>query len=403
MKYENIIFLTLRPLTHFEIKKWNFDLLKKEGFKVICFNLENIIFKKQITRRQSLKNDLLVKSIDEFDVLIKKFSTNSIFIDNIVELGNLKPSHEKIFRILKRNSADYICCSSGELPGYFSCKKKILDKLKILFFIRVIPFFKNPYKLIYYSEIAILNFLRKYTNIYPQPKFIFGGPSLKKSGKNMRLSYKNIIPVNSFDFTECFNYKKRNPYLHVSDENSCVFLDEFVIAHPDLNVIGMAPPNEKEYFDKINSFFTFIEKTKKLKIVIAAHPRSNYSKMQSVFGGREIIYGKTIDLVAKSKLVLMHKSTSLSFAVFFSKPIVFMKIPGYSPNHSENVFVEVMAASVGKTALIIDSHSYNLDDISLKIEPKYYLNYYRNYIKTDSKTNKGRWEVIASVLKSVQS
>ena len=55
-----------------------------------------------------------------------------------------------------------------------------------------------------------------------------------------------------------------------------------------------------------------------------AHPRSNYEKHPELFKKYKIIKGKTIDLVKNSKLVLMHCSTSVNYAVIYKKPIIIL-------------------------------------------------------------------------------
>ena len=59
-----------------------------------------------------------------------------------------------------------------------------------------------------------------------------------------------------------------------------------------------------------------------LKVIIAAHPKSKYSK--DVFGGREIYYDRTPELSINSKFIIAHHSTAISYAVLGYKPIIFI-------------------------------------------------------------------------------
>jgi hypothetical protein len=87
--------------------------------------------------------------------------------------------------------------------------------------------------------------------------------------------------------------------------------------------------------------------------VIAAHPSSKYSKES--FGNREIIYGKTGELVKASDGVITHYSTSYVFPILFNKPLLFI-----TTNHMKPVKnglykrMQRRASELGKVAYNID-------------------------------------------------
>lgn len=104
-----------------------------------------------------------------------------------------------------------------------------------------------------------------------------------------------------------------------------VFLDEYYPLHTDVDYLGISSPiSVEEYYSKLRSFFDYLEKTYNVHIVIAAHPRSDYSESTDYFGSRSVLKGQTARLVHESAFVLVHDSTSINFAVLFKKPVIFI-------------------------------------------------------------------------------
>ena len=99
-----------------------------------------------------------------------------------------------------------------------------------------------------------------------------------------------------------------------------VFLDEYIPFHPDYQSMGVEPPaSADEYYPKLCTFFEFIEKKFDLRVIVAAHPRSNYDLTKKYFGDRQVIKGKTTQLVKDSVFVIAHASTFCRFCGFIQK------------------------------------------------------------------------------------
>jgi hypothetical protein len=102
-----------------------------------------------------------------------------------------------------------------------------------------------------------------------------------------------------------------------------VFLDEYFPFHPDYFCQGVKPPTTaSEYYPKLRKLFEKIEKEFSQPVIIAAHPRSNYSTDQDFFGQRRIVRGETAQLVKNASLVITHCSTSNSFTAIYQKPLL---------------------------------------------------------------------------------
>ena len=140
---------------------------------------------------------------------------------------------------------------------------------------------------------------------------------------NYKISSKTkIILSHSFDYYKYLEFSKLKikPNLKY---RFAVFLDEGVTGHPDYHYLNLNPfCDHQVYFEELKKLFDILENKLDLKIIIAAHPKIDYSKFKNEFS-RKIFYNKTIELVKNSNLVLSHMSTSINFAVIYNKPIIF--------------------------------------------------------------------------------
>ena len=129
----------------------------------------------------------------------------------------------------------------------------------------------------------------------------------------------------------------------------------------------------------MNNFFSKIEKKLNLKVIISAHPRSNYNNEFNPFQGRKIIFGESINLVKKSYLVLTHASTANNFTVAYKKPVFFINSKKYSEYFS--LTIETFSSEFDKRPIDISS-DYDIDFNDALIDENIYQNYMEKYIKS---------------------
>ena len=102
-----------------------------------------------------------------------------------------------------------------------------------------------------------------------------------------------------------------------------VFIDQYLPHHPERYLERGAPQVDAErYYPVMRAFFDRLERVLGLPVIISAHPRAHYEPKDPRFGGREIAYGQTAELVSTSKLVISHGSTAINFAVLLKKPLL---------------------------------------------------------------------------------
>jgi hypothetical protein len=205
-----------------------------------------------------------------------------------------------------------------------------------------------------------------------------------------------ILDVHFYDYDK-FLMENEKPS-HV-DPKVGVFLDECLAFHPDN--IDMAVPAVKveEYYPLLCTFFDYLEQTRGVRIIVAAHPRSKYDEMPDLFGGRAVIRGKTVELVKKAGFVILHQSMSLNYAVLFEKPMIFITTDKVEEYLIEDPSPEWLATFFGKKL-------HNLNDTieidftkELTVDRKAYRAYRNAYIKKDGSPELPFWQIVANRIK----
>jgi hypothetical protein len=411
-KITKIIFLTLRPVSEFEEDKWGFGYLRSQEFEVEIFDLTKILNKGQDLHKKiidsvsnSLKGDFIhhINSYRELDFIVQRFSDNAIFIDYLTGVSAVTLRTERVFRILKKNNARYTFLLSGELPQLSSSATDARSKGRILLS-KVIKAINNPSKLLNYFSSKVIRILTKSRIIYPLPTLIFGGNSevLESYIRRHNFDKRKIVPIHSSDYDACILFLRKFGNKFPENQDICVFLDEAATHHSDFDILGMKPAIADLYFSTINHFFDFVEENMSLKVVIAAHPRSDYDSMPGVFSGRTIIKGQTVELVARSKLVVMHMSTALSYAVFFRKPVMALKIPGLGVNNQMNLMVEAMGAAIGSVPIDLDRDKLTSDLLQQDCNLEKYAEYESRYMKSLGADEMSTWEIVAKIIKNIE-
>lgn len=128
----------------------------------------------------------------------------------------------------------------------------------------------------------------------------------------------------------CFNYDR---YLSSISQNTesidtttIVFLDEpGPLFNNDYALTGDTVHKTIDvWYPALCRFFDHLEAIINAKVIIAAHYKSAFPSPSEVFGGRNVFYGRTRELIQKSKLVITEQSSAVAFAVIYKKPIFFI-------------------------------------------------------------------------------
>ena len=185
------------------------------------------------------------------------------------------------------------------------------------------------------------------------------------------------------------------------DDNVGVFLDSYMPFHPDCVFVGRPPlGGPDEYYPIVCSFFDWVEREHSVRVVIAAHPRSDYENHPDYFGGRPVIKNKTAKLIKQSRFVITsHACTAMNYVVLFGKPALFLQLDAiinslrYGTNEGE--MFQAMTRVLGKKPLTLHNvHSVDWE-YEMRVDEAAYAWYRNAYIKRDGSAEKLFWQIVA--------
>ena len=201
------------------------------------------------------------------------------------------------------------------------------------------------------------------------------------SGSASKCSNREFeIRSHAFDYDIFLKEKDRKR----SGRSYVLFLDNGMTNHPDYIKLNLSPYcTDEVYFPLLNSFFDKVEESTGLPVIIALHPRIINNKSNSVkFGNREIITGKTAELVKDAKLILNHDSSSVNFVALWKVPMIFITTDQiekalYPEMESQDQFLQTKRLNI--------NHPYN--DMNFFEIAKKPISQYNHFIEKFIKVN----------------
>lgn len=391
MTINRIVILVESPFTARDFNRYGIDILKRKNFQIEVWDFTPFL-------RSSLYQQHKVKKIEDFEEC-KLFYSRKIALrairsldqeSAIISVLNFNLFSRAIYLALSKRNLFYGLLSTNSIPPRFSEEKpikKISNKFK-----QTITLQRMLNAIFRRIPLGLLR-------MRPANFIIAGGA---KSLGNAANKYPQLITpsthkvwAHTMDYDIYLQSQEGEP---VNDENIAVFVDQFIPFHPDIRLKSEALDLDVDhYYQALSNFFSRIERELGLKVVIAAHPRANYENLPDYFNGREIIHGKTAQLVKSSKIVLLQFSTAINFAVFYNKPILFVSSKTVEKTYLHDS-IRSMATLFSKKPIIIDA----LQEVSLEkeliVDQDVYNNYREVYIKRKGTPEKLLWEIVSDFL-----
>ena len=368
---DTLLFLTFRPLADFEKKRYDFDRIRERGFEIRILNISNIIHARISLGVTSDSESVIVTDRAAFQEYLFAHRDRAILIDCIAHLVDYDLDNEFLYRIIKKINIRYVIVYPGGLPyEQKSFFKRMLWRMRVLFHLRQ--------WLIFFSR-RVTRILRRHTSLYPRPEVVFSSNTqiIADYVKRVGRRGERMIPIGSFDY-DLYLEQKRN-FEKVPPQPYCVYLDEAATHHPEYALTDNDPLDAKDYYPVMNAFFDRIENEMGVHVIIAAHPRASYDRFPGVFGTRQILKGRTANLVSSARFVIAHASTSVSLAVICKKPVILVGFRAYDRNLMGSLPPQ-LARHLGTRVLRID-RPYTLSDIK-KLSMQYDVQHYKDYLST---------------------
>lgn len=400
---KRIVFLSRIPALEHHSKSLGIDYLNQNGFEVVFLDVSYLIdgmkAQNSYSYQASLANCeiIVVRRLVELDVFAKESASSTVFIDFVGALGEFNLAAGRIYKIFKKYNVKYYIIANADIPsahynpdGFsLTLSKKIKKALK------------NPMLLFEFFTRKLIVLSIKLNILYQKPHRIFGikdSVGVINCLKKYRMSASAITLINSRDYDTYLEFM-RDTSREVTSTETCVFLDEDHTNHPDWVLFGRTPLNELDYISSMNHFFDCVEEKTGLSVVIAGHPKSRFSAGNHPYGDRTFIHDDTVQLVARSKMVIAHSSTSISFPVLFCKPIVLVVTREFKNRIDMMHAVESFAKALGLIQIDVDAAD-EVKAFDIDIEKHCdYKSYLHTYLKNKEPINKLTWEIVADAVR----
>ena len=276
-----------------------------------------------------------IGSFSELERVIAGFSKDTLFVSRLTFTDIVV----RLFRLFKKYNCQLVALTRGAFPA-MPITDKIINKLR------------QPSQ--YFSYLKkVGTILLKKVGYVQKYKYVFNcGTSLCNIGLGWQydVAQAKIIGVNTCDF-ERIRDTEEVPFAY----KYIVFLDEYLPFHPDFKMFGEATIGEDIYYKQLNTFLKKIEAACQLPVVIAAHPKAELYRTHNYYEGREVLFGKTAELVKNSVCVLAHCSTSIGYAIATEKPLVFLNALLYKQNiHRIYQYINFLGEYLNTKVFLLD-------------------------------------------------
>ncbi len=375
---KKIIFALDSPFTKRDYERFGVEILKDNDFDISIWNFGTFINKESFKAHKksnlsTFDNQISIsKKSDFYDLnLDKEINPQTIFI----MFFGIRHNTKWLYNIFNSKKAIYGIPNLGEVPSKkITILKRWLSVLKRYF---------SGYHKVFLPSFALV-----------------GGEIANEKLKNYSLGKFEIIDAHSFDYDLIFKSNQNNQDPIIKNDYA-VFLDEYVPYHPDYIHMGVEPDcSPEKYYPELNSFFNFFEEKTQMKIIIAAHPSSNYKTDENPFNNRKIIKNETRRLIQHATHVVAHASTATSMAVIYKKPIHFVLSSKYSKRYKD--LINLHASQLNQIPINISREQQN-DSFSKVVDERIYKLFFKRYIKSKESTNLSLWEIFAKNCKNIKN
>lgn len=388
---KKIVFFTHSPFCKRDYDRFGIDLLKQNGFAVEVWEFTPFMYPRVFAEYQA-PDPIAFKQHRLF--MTKKEALSAIAAlpkdCYIIVLFGYYLASFSIYRAIAKNNLRYALITALAIPASRQASHlSVIKKMTLLKIINRLSRLFNPEILIERTPFPCLG-------IKPAQWNLAGGEKSAKAYKYPFDGTTKTLWLHTFDY-DLYLQEKGRP---CAEEDIAIFLDENLPFHPDYIHLGVAAPvSANEYYPLLCRFFDKIEKELGLKVVIAAHPRSHYEKGPDYFNGRSVIRGKTVNLIKKAKLVIMHSSTSVNYAILFKKPLIFLTSDKIGRT-ADGARISAMSALLAKTPINLDQIKAGNLHNELCIDEKAYANYKNDFIKREGSADLPFWQLFADQIKS---
>ena len=323
---KRIIIIQHEPLTPNIEKKYCLKELILAGFSLEYWDISQIIYP-GLTVANKLEYDYLkiVKTFGDLKTLWNNLEDNCIAIPELFFI----PKTGKIWKLLR----------SREIP-LIKIERYANTNIGRTFWQKIISH-ANPATAYQYLKNFIFRFSMRFAGISASNRYDYYLTSGNKT--------KCDCQINHPDYDDYLLHKNDEAFLK---EKYICFIDTGFGIHPDQKFYRTDIYEDNELWQaKLSAFFSVIEKKYRVPVVIAVHPKLDYS--EKAFDGRKKIKYQTLNLVKNAEFVLQDISNSIAFSVIENKKIGLI---------TTNEFWKIYNQHLTQMSKIIDIPVFNIDN-----------------------------------------
>ena len=282
----------------------------------------------------------------------KKKKEKIIVLDIISLYDNIGPSLNAFLvnLYLKKRSVYVIKFQSPGLPDFKTNSKNNFNNNLIILFTKPLYSF-GILKMLFFSLII------KLMKIYPKHLF-FSGKKNKIILKNKKIKNMKLTEISSWEYSK-FIERRKMLKINNSKKRYAVYLADRAFNLKTENQIFDKKGNQylsyRHWQIPLNNFFKYLEILFNLKIVIAAHPKTNMRIDNKNYYPRKVYSHQTLKLLKSAKFAITTHSTSLCYAVAFKKPIIFINSQEIENQKNLNTHIESLSDYFNSTPVNINN------------------------------------------------
>lgn len=381
-----LIFLVEYPLSARDYERFGIDTLRAEGFRVELWDLSRVL-RSYAVEKIRIPDPIAFPECRQFPsksdavAAILSLERPCVMMCMIgYELASLP-----IFRAVTRAGIPYVVFPSNALPAGVVQHRTLYRALSTL--CRGLAPWRLPHSV--GGRVACT-----WLGVSPAALLAAGGErSVERRTPVTRNS--PVLWLHAWDYD---HYLRARAASSVTDGRRGVFLDEFYPYHPDFEMERMRSPVDAEgYYGLMRGFFDYLEQRWRVRIAVAAHPTSYYESLPDCYGGRDVVRGRTAELVRDAGFVIAHSSTSINLAVLFRKPVIFVTADMLRGRWATSI--EAFAALLGKKPVALEHPETVAFIEELAVDERAYSTYQYNYIKREGTPEVLSWRQLAGHLR----
>ncbi len=374
-KQNHVVYLISSPLSKRDYNRFGIQTWINRGWEVKIYDFTRLLNREfwECVNGNELSADFEgLMIINEFDAVlneIDQFSSKTIFIDFL-----LISNKEIIIKKRAQKIGLLVQCFLGSLP----VQRPVTSK-------KIFQVVKDPRKIPKYFQNKI------YQNKIQPDYCVLGGTFSENA---IHSSKVKKIYAHNFDYDFLLKQKNENPI----NMDYAIFLDSFEAYHADFDLLNIKRTvTAKNYYKTMNNGLKKIGKILDIKIIVAAHPRSDYENRPFRYL-LPIFKEKTFELIANASLVITHASSAIQWAILLKKPIILVSTDEVERGDSMQ-YLQGIAQELGKS---IWNLNRDLEQMKfrhdMQINEQKYKSYIEKYVKISNSPEKPVWEIVIDQL-----